>query len=168
MGGQMRSDLNNLCRIRHGFCRIPIGRNPIRISSEFDGIRWNQSRISSRAVEFRRNPDRIPTDRNPTKTISDPIGFLWKLSVSDEIRLGFDWKRSDLLVGLDLLGIAVPLGRTLSLLFVSMLSYFASNLLLSRDMTWEFYFSKICIPYCNKTLVPYLYSAINLMLSMIA
>ncbi len=26
-------------RIRHGFCRIPFDRNPVRISSEFDGTR---------------------------------------------------------------------------------------------------------------------------------
>jgi hypothetical protein len=39
MGGRMLSDLNNFYWIRQGFCRIPIGRNPARISSEFDEIR---------------------------------------------------------------------------------------------------------------------------------
>jgi hypothetical protein len=39
MGDRMLSDLNNFYRIRQGFCRIPVGRNPVRISSEFDGIR---------------------------------------------------------------------------------------------------------------------------------
>jgi hypothetical protein len=41
----------------------------------------------------RNNFDRIrqsfcrnPTNRNPTKPLSDPISFLWKMSVSDEIR----------------------------------------------------------------------------------
>jgi hypothetical protein len=36
---------------------------------------------------------------NPTNTVSDPIGFLWKMSDSDEIRHGSDRKRSDLPVG---------------------------------------------------------------------
>jgi hypothetical protein len=65
------------------------------------GIRPGSHRNSTARDEIR--PD--PTDRNPTKTMSGPIGFLWKMSVSDEIRRGFDWKRSDLLIGLDLLGV---------------------------------------------------------------
>jgi hypothetical protein len=54
--------------------------------------------------EFRRNPGRIPTERNLTTTVSDPIGFLWKMSDSDEIRLGSDRFRLDLQIGLDHLG----------------------------------------------------------------
>jgi hypothetical protein len=72
----MLSDLNSFYRIRQGFCRIPIGRNLARISSEYDEIRVGSGRISSWSVEFRVNPGRIPTDKNPTKTQSDPIGFL--------------------------------------------------------------------------------------------
>jgi hypothetical protein len=53
------------------------------------------------------------------------------------------------------------------LLSVFMLSYFVLNLLTSRDMTWEFYFSMICTPYRNKTLMLYLYSIIKLMQHMI-
>jgi hypothetical protein len=54
------------------------------------------TRILSDSDEFRRNPGRIPTERNPTTTVSDPIGFLWKMSDSDEIRLGSDRFRLDL------------------------------------------------------------------------
>jgi hypothetical protein len=62
MGNQILSDLNNVHRIRQGFCRIPIGRNP--------------ARIKSCSVEFKQNSGRIPTDGNSTKTLSDPIGIL--------------------------------------------------------------------------------------------
>jgi len=41
-------------------------------------------------------------------------------------------------------------------LCVFILSYFAWNLLPSKDITWEFYYSVICTPYCNKTLMLYL------------
>ena len=41
-------------------------------------------------------------------------------------------------------------------LCVFILSYFAWNLLPSKDMTWEFYYSVICTLYCNKTRVLYL------------
>jgi hypothetical protein len=48
-------------------------------------------------------------------------------------------------------------------LYLSVLSYFASNLLPNRDMTWEFYLTVICVTYWNKSLMSYLYSVINLM-----
>jgi hypothetical protein len=49
-------------RIRHGFCRISIGRNSARISSEFDGIWWNQGRIWSDFIACRRIPMRSGPD----------------------------------------------------------------------------------------------------------
>ena len=87
---------------------VGIERNPMNFRSD-------PIRISSDSVQFRPNPDRNPTERNPTTTISDSIGFLWKMSDSDEIRRGSDRKRSDLQVGLNLLGsIDVALYRTLN------------------------------------------------------
>jgi hypothetical protein len=50
-------------------------------------------------------------------------------------------------------------------LFVSMLSYFTLNLLSSRDMTWEFYFSMVYRSSWNKTAMSYRYSVINLIQS---
>ncbi len=40
-------------RIRYGFCRIPFFRNPVRISSKFDGTRWNTGRICSDFIAVR-------------------------------------------------------------------------------------------------------------------
>jgi len=70
--------MNSLTQVKEG------GSDPV--GSEYFYRIWHDfCRIS-----FDRNPDRIPIERNPTKTVSDPIGFLWKMSGSDEIRHGFD------------------------------------------------------------------------------
>ncbi len=79
---------------------VGIRRNPMKSESD-------PTRILSDSDEFRRNPGRIPTERNPTTTVSDPIGFLWKMSDSDEIRLGSDRFRLDLQIGLNHLGIGI-------------------------------------------------------------
>ena len=91
-------------RVVVGFFSVGIRLGFRRNSSESDEVRVGSGQISSGSVEFRRNPSRIPTERNPTTTLSDPIGFLWKMSDSDEIRCGSDRKRSDPQVGLNLLG----------------------------------------------------------------
>jgi hypothetical protein len=41
------------------------------------------------------------------RILSDPIGFSWKMSDSDEIRLGSDRFRLDLQIGLDHLGMTL-------------------------------------------------------------
>ena len=79
-------------------------------------FRSDPIRISSDSVQFRQNPDRNPTERNRTTTISDPIGFLCKMSDSDEIRRGSDRFRSDLQVGLNLLGMLKSMGCYVMLL----------------------------------------------------
>ncbi len=63
---------------------------------------------------FDRNPDWIPTERNPAKTVSDPIGFSWKMSDSDEIRHGSDRFPSDLQVGSIQLGYPKRFNPTIS------------------------------------------------------
>jgi hypothetical protein len=45
MGDRILSDLNNIHRIRQGFCRIPIGRNPVQIPSEFERNMMTSDRI---------------------------------------------------------------------------------------------------------------------------
>jgi hypothetical protein len=67
-------------RIRHSYCRIPFDLN----STKPDEIRVGSGRISLRSVEFWWNPDQIPIEKNPTKTVSDPIGFFMK-------DVGFRW-----------------------------------------------------------------------------
>jgi len=47
-----------------------------------DRFRSDPCRISSGSDEFRWNPDRIPIEGNPTKTVSDPI----EIFRSDRIR----------------------------------------------------------------------------------
>jgi hypothetical protein len=41
-----------------------------------DPIRPDPTQISSYSGKFRRNPGRIPTDRNPTKNLSDPMEII--------------------------------------------------------------------------------------------
>jgi hypothetical protein len=65
-----------------GFLLIGIRSGFHRNSTERDGIRPDPTRISSGSAEFRWNPDRIPIERNPTKTVSDPI----EIFRSDRIR----------------------------------------------------------------------------------
>ena len=48
---------------------VGIRRNPMKSGSDLVGFR-------SCSVEFRRNPGRNPTKRNPTKTLSDPIEII--------------------------------------------------------------------------------------------
>jgi hypothetical protein len=93
-------------RVVVGFFSVGIRLRFRRNSSESDEIRVGSGQISWGSVEFGRNPSRIPTERNPTTTLSELIGFLWKMSDSDEIRRGSDRFRLDLQVGLDLLGIS--------------------------------------------------------------
>jgi hypothetical protein len=59
-------------------------------------------------------PDFIGIRRNPLKSGSDPIGFLWKMSDSDEIRHGSDRKQSDLQVGSLDLGYNSPVSSKMS------------------------------------------------------
>ncbi len=65
-----------------GFLSIGIRSGFHRNSTEHDEIRPDPTRISSDSVEFRWNSDRIPIERNPTKTVSDPI----EIFRSDRIR----------------------------------------------------------------------------------
>jgi hypothetical protein len=95
MGNRILSDLNNVHRIRQGFCRIPIGRNPAQISSEFkrntktsDRIRpgfhpvpsnCDEIRTGFRPMGIRQKPCRIRSvfyerRRIPMKSDADPIG----------------------------------------------------------------------------------------------
>jgi hypothetical protein len=74
-------------RIRVGFRRNPTSSiknrsDPIGLLSEsfqsesdsdFVGIRWNPMKSDQIRPEFRR----IPTERNPTTTLSDPINIIW-------------------------------------------------------------------------------------------
>jgi len=46
-------------RIRQTFCRVPFSRIPTRISSEFDGTRWNPGRIWSDFNHVPSNSDKI-------------------------------------------------------------------------------------------------------------
>jgi hypothetical protein len=89
---RIRSRAYNVGRIRWGCCRIPT-----QISSEFDEI---LVRSDPNFIGVRRNPSRIPTT-----TLSNPIGFLRKMSDSDRFRL-------DLQVGLNLLGWHLYFWRT--------------------------------------------------------
>jgi hypothetical protein len=94
MGDRILSDLNNVHRIRQGFCRIPIGRNPARIASEFkrntktsDRIRpgfhpvplnSDEIRAGFRPMGIRQKPCRIRSVfygrcRFPMKSDADPI-----------------------------------------------------------------------------------------------
>jgi hypothetical protein len=65
-----KTDQNNPVRIEN--VKMNIATQVIEEGSDPVG----SGRISSRSVEFRYNPDRIPIERNPTKIGSGPIGFL--------------------------------------------------------------------------------------------
>jgi hypothetical protein len=65
-----------------GSLSIGIRSGSHRNSTERDKIRPDPTRISSGSVEFRWNSDRILIERNPTKTVSDPI----EIFRSDRIR----------------------------------------------------------------------------------
>lgn len=107
MRGRILSDPNNGYGIRWSCCRIPFSRNPTRIASEIGGFRRNSDRIWSAFIGFRQIPMKSESDsdwKESTTILSDPIGFLRKLSDSDEIRRGSDRFGSNLPVGLDHLG----------------------------------------------------------------
>jgi hypothetical protein len=59
MGGRIVSKLNNFYRIRQGFCRIPIGRNPTRISSEYGGNTMKSDQIRPDFTGFPSHSDEI-------------------------------------------------------------------------------------------------------------
>ena len=74
MRGRILSDPNYGCRIRWGCCRILFSRNPTRILSESDEIHVGSGQIF---MGFRQNPCQIPTEKNPTTTLSDPTAIIW-------------------------------------------------------------------------------------------
>jgi hypothetical protein len=74
-------------RIQHSFCRIPFDRNPVRISSDFDGTRWNPGRIWSgfialRWIPMKSGPDSDWKESDENRVESDrffmkDVGFRW-------------------------------------------------------------------------------------------
>jgi hypothetical protein len=59
-----------------GFISVGIRPGFYRNSTARDEIRPDLTLISSDSVKYRRNSSRIPTDRNTTKTVSDPTELI--------------------------------------------------------------------------------------------
>ena len=71
-------------RIRWGCCRILFSRNSseshknlTRSDMDFVGFRRIPTKSVSDSDEFRQNPRRIPTEKNPTTTLSGPTAIIW-------------------------------------------------------------------------------------------
>ncbi len=72
-GDPIRSDPSRISSESDIFHKKPIGSDTVIVGFLSVGIRPGFRRNSSDSDEFRR----IPTERNPTTTLSDPIDIIW-------------------------------------------------------------------------------------------